>query len=72
MLLLIEKHISFLALKEELRKLGVNFITAGIVGIFIYHYVGTDPSSMFWACLIIVFLGNVALYFGVRKKEERK
>jgi hypothetical protein len=36
----IEKHIDLEALKIEFRKIGTNFVTAGVVGVFINHYVG--------------------------------
>ncbi len=68
----IERHISFPALKEELRKIGVNFITAGVVGVFVYHYVGIDPVSMLWASISITVIGSIALYFGIRKRGEKQ
>ena len=68
----IEKYIILSALKEEFRRIGGNFITAGIVGIFIYHYVGTDPVSMFWASILIAAVGLAALYYGVKKYGDKK
>ncbi len=68
MLEYIEKHISFSTLQEEFRKIGVNFITAGIVGVFIYHYVGTNPLNMLWTSVSIIIMGGGALYFGVKKR----
>ena len=72
MLKRIEKHVSFPALKDELRKIGVNFITAGIVGVFVYHYAGTNPLNMFWASVVITIAGSVTLYFGIRKKGAKQ
>lgn len=68
----IKRHISFPVLKEEFRKIGVNFITGGIVGVFVYHYVGTDPLSMFWASTSITLIGSIALYFGVSNRGEKQ
>ena len=67
----IGRHFSFLSLKEEARKIGVNFITAGVVGVFVYHYVGSEPMSMFWASMSITAIGVTALYFGTRKWRGR-
>lgn len=72
MLKRIETYISFPILRDELRKIGVNFITAGIVGVFIYHYVGTDPVTMFWASVTITTIGCVALYYGIRTQGEKQ
>lgn len=35
------------SLQDECKKIGVNFITAGVVGVFINHFVGTKFSTMF-------------------------
>ena len=35
----LERSIDLKALKEDFRKIGINFITAGVVGVFINHYV---------------------------------
>lgn len=66
----IKKHLDFSALKEELKKLGVNFITAGVVGVFIYHYVGTNLASMLWASGLITVLGFTCLCLGIRKTGD--
>jgi len=71
MLHLIERYIHFPALKEELKKIGVNFITAGIVGIFIQHYAGTNLLNMFSASVCITIVGTLALYGGIRKQGEK-
>jgi hypothetical protein len=42
-----EKLIDLKGLKEDLRKIGTNFVTAGVVGVFINHYVGSNFSDMF-------------------------
>ncbi len=55
-------------LKEDFRKMGVNFITAGIVGVFVNHYVGISFPNMIWTALSITGLGIWFLYIGVRRK----
>lgn len=70
MLRRIKKSLDHAVLKDESRKIGVNLVTAGIVGVFIYHYVGTSPISMFWASAIINFLGVIAILIGSRKKGD--
>lgn len=65
----IKRHVDSSVLKEESRKIGVNLVTAGIVGVFIYHYVGTSPVSMLWASGLINLLGIVFLVLGSTKKE---
>lgn len=66
----IEKRINLEALKEDFRKIGVNFITAGVVGVFINHYVGSTFSSMFWASLSVTSIGIMALYVGVLRRNK--
>jgi hypothetical protein len=66
----IEKHINLTSLREEIRKVGVNFITAGVVGVFIDHFVGTKFSSMFWASLWITFMGSICLFLGVVRRNK--
>ncbi|MGB6976206.1 MAG: hypothetical protein WBE18_01950 [Gammaproteobacteria bacterium] len=66
----IKRHVDLNALKEELRKVGNNLVTAGIVGVFINHYVGSNLSTMFWSSVSITAIGMLALYFGVRRREK--
>lgn len=70
MLEFIKKQLDRSALKEELRRIGVNFFTAGVVGVFIYHYVGTDVVSMLWASGFITTLGLGFLYLGIKKEGD--
>lgn len=57
-------------LKEDLRKLGINFITAGIVGIFVNHLVGSVFSTMFWGSVIITPIGILSLFLGLFKRRK--
>jgi hypothetical protein len=56
--------------KEDFRKIGINFITAGVVGVFINHYVGLDFSTMFWASLSITALGMLSLTLGLLRRNK--
>jgi len=66
----LERSVDLKALKKDFRKIGVNFITAGIVGIFINHYVGIDFSKMFWASLSITTLGMFSLTLGLLRRNK--
>jgi hypothetical protein len=66
----LERHVELRQLKEELRKLGVNFITAGVVGVFINHFVGSTLSLMFWASLWITAGGLVCLTTGLFRRSR--
>lgn len=68
----IKKYIRLSALQEECRKIGTNFITAGIVGIFINHYVGSNFSTMFWAAIWISGFGLVLLTAGLFRFGDNK
>lgn len=61
----IEKHISLKALQEDFRKLGINFVTAGIIGVFVNHYVGTKLATMFWTAFWVTSAGLSFLTFGL-------
>lgn len=65
----IEKLINLEALQEDFRKIGVNFITAGIVGVFINHYVGTTLSIMFWSSAWVTCTGVFFSILGLLKYE---
>lgn len=67
----LDKHINLEFLKEDFRKIGVNFVSAGIVGIFINHYIGSELSSMFSASASISILGFITLYFGVQRRNKK-
>lgn len=66
----IEQLINVSFLKEDARKVGVNFITAGVVGVFINHFVGSHWSSMFWASLWITSIGFVLIFLGLIREDE--
>jgi len=57
-------------LREDLRRLGVNFITAGLVGIFINHFVGTTLSIMFISSVFISFFGIMLMVLGLLKGKS--
>ncbi|OIZ96314.1 hypothetical protein A1D18_00415 [Candidatus Rickettsiella isopodorum] len=66
----IEKSINLKALKEDFRKIGVNFITAGVVGVFINHYVGIDFWTMSLTSASLTTIGAISLYLGLRKNKQ--
>ncbi|MDQ8040095.1 MAG: hypothetical protein REH83_06785 [Rickettsiella sp.] len=66
----LERSIDLKALKQDFRKIGINFITAGVIGVFINHYVGLDFSTMFWASLSITALGMLSLTIGLLRKNK--
>jgi hypothetical protein len=63
----LEKRINLSFLREEFRKIGGNFITAGMVGIFINHYVGLKLSTMFWSAFWVSLSGAAFLTIGLIK-----
>lgn len=67
---IIEKFFKLGALQEEFRKIGGNFITAGVVGVFINHFVGTKFSTMFWASIWINWWGLVLLFIGIMQRNK--
>lgn len=60
----IETLFNVAALREECKKMGSNFITAGIVGVFINHYVGTQIPVMLWSAGWVTFIGMLFLMIG--------
>ena len=66
----LERSIDLKALKEDFRKIGVNFITAGVVGVFINHYVGLDFWTMSLTSASLTIIGAIALYIGLRKNKS--
>lgn len=65
----IKRRIDYLSLKDELKKIGVNLITAGVVGIFITHQIGTSTLASIGSCVVVFGLGIVYLYLGIKKEE---
>jgi hypothetical protein len=68
----IESFFDLKSFKEDLRKLGINFITAGIVGVFINHYAGSKLSTMFWASLWVTCAGSIFLIIGLISLRGKK
>lgn len=66
----IKRYFNLKALKEDLRKLAVNLMSAGIVGIYINHYVGTELSTMFWASVSIVISGGLLLALSIMRRKK--
>jgi hypothetical protein len=67
MLKQIERYFDLKALKEDLRKVGVSLITAGVVGVFINHYTGMRFSTMLITSFVISLFGIVFLCCGLVK-----
>ena len=70
MLRRIMRHVDFHALQEDVRKVGVNFITAGIVGVFINHYVGNKSYIMFVSSSWVTAFGLVVLFAGLYRRTK--
>ncbi|MES2997827.1 MAG: hypothetical protein V4700_00680 [Pseudomonadota bacterium] len=66
----IEKALDLKALKEDFRKIGVNFITAGIVGVFINHYTGNNYAAIFLTSIALTSIGVVSLYLGLLRRNK--
>lgn len=65
---ILDKYFDLRSLKEELKKVGVNFLTAGIVGVFINHIAGSVHSLMFSACWWISAMGFICLLLGLFRR----
>ncbi len=68
-MLKLERSVDLKALKEDFRKIGINFITAGVVGVFINHYVGMDFWTMSLTSASLTAIGVIPLYLGLRKNK---
>jgi hypothetical protein len=64
------RHIDFKSLQEDFRKIGVNFITTGIIGIFVNHFVGTKLSTMLYTFVLITISGTILLLMGLYKGKN--
>ncbi len=61
----IEKNTNIDALKEDSRKIGVNFITAGTAALFLSHTI--HPTLWMWfGAFWIILMGTFALYLGIK------
>ena len=65
----LKERLNFDALKDDARKLGVNLITAGIIGLFITHVANT-PILVKLASFGVIITG--ALFAGFRLYEQEK
>ena len=65
----IEKHISFEALKEDLRKIGINFVTAGTVGLFVTHIAGLTLLVV-GASIWVIITGLIASFLGLYRRNK--
>lgn len=65
------KHFDFSLFREDARKIGVNFITTGIAGVFINHIVGNKTSSMLYASISIAGYGTIFLLIGLYRRKEQ-
>lgn len=66
----LERSIDLKDLKEDFRKIEINFITAGVVGVFVNHYVGTNFWTMSLTSVSLTMIGAITLYLGLRKKKQ--
>lgn len=69
MLELLDKKIKFDLLREDNRKLGINLITAGTIGVFITNITNEHIITLI-GCAWVSFLGILLCYFGVRKRSH--
>jgi len=53
--------------RDVLIKLGINFVTAGIVGVFINRIAGSDATTMRLTAGLIAYFGLGLLILGLRK-----
>jgi Flp pilus assembly protein TadB len=63
----LDKFIDIVKTKDALVKLGINFITAGLVGVFVNHIVGYDISTMMSTAVLIACFGLACLVLGLRR-----
>lgn len=63
----LDKLVDFGFFREALRKLGINFITAGVIGVFINHIAGYDLNIMQSAAVFISLAGVICLALGLFK-----
>lgn len=67
----IERYVDIGFLKEDVRKLGINFVTAGNVGLFITHIAGLT-LLLVAASVWVIMSGIGLLVFGLYQKEEEE
>jgi len=65
----IEERLNLKFFKEDLRKLGVNLVTGGIIGLFITHIVGVT-FLVLTASLWVIIIGVITTYLGLRKRKK--
>lgn len=63
--------IDFGFFREALRKIGINFITAGVIGVFINHIAGYNLNIMQSAAVFISLAGVICLTLGLLKRGKQ-
>lgn len=66
----LERSINLEDLKDDFRKIGINFTTAGVVGVFINHPVGINLWAMSSTTASLTTIGIISLYLGLRKTKQ--
>ena len=64
-----ESSLSLLSLKEDCRKIGINFTTAGAIALFISN----KANFSFWLLLgsiWLIFIGTLFIIFGLKKDKS--
>jgi hypothetical protein len=57
-------------LKKELRQVGINFLTAGIVGVIINNFGGLAFKQRIIAATLLVLIGIVSIFSGLLKRVK--
>jgi hypothetical protein len=65
----IKSRIDYLSLRDKFKKIGVNLVTAGVVGVFITHQVGASTLVSIGSCILVIGIGITCLYLGIKKEE---
>ncbi len=67
------KHIKYIFdtehLREDLRKLGINFITAGTAGLFVTHIAGLTKIVIL-SSMWLIFIGLLTTLLGLYRKKS--
>ena len=65
----LENYFDMYSLKEDLRKIGISFITGGILGLFINHIIGLTIFAAL-AAIWIVIVGLICEFCGAYRRKE--
>lgn len=68
MLRLIKEYFDFKIIQDECRKIGVNFITAGFVGLF-FTNASNLKFSLHFSVLTVIAMGLFILFCGVFRRK---